>query len=205
MDSLAVTNGEFFDFVRSGAYDDEVHWRAEDWRWKNIEEKEHPSCWVKRQEGWCYRAMFDELPLQRVSSWPVYVSLAEARAYAKWRGKRLPTEAEFHRAAYYGPDGHESAYPWGNGMPAAHHGNFAFASWSPIPVGSRPAGASRWGVWGLVGNGWELTDTPFEALPGFKPYMTSYPDYSQDFFDGKHFVLRRQCIGGIRQDHRRRE
>jgi ergothioneine biosynthesis protein EgtB len=190
MDSLPVTNGEYLDFVACGAYDDEHHWRTEDWRWKILENKKHPACWVKRQGHWLYRTMFDELPLQQVSSWPVYLSLAEARAYAKWRGKRLPTEAEFHRAAYYGPDGHETAYPWGNSIPTAHHGNFDFVSWSPIPVGSKPAGVSRWGVWGLVGNGWELTDTPFEPLPGFKPYMTSYPDYSQDFFDGKHFVLK---------------
>ncbi|HEY7218608.1 MAG TPA: SUMF1/EgtB/PvdO family nonheme iron enzyme [Candidatus Binatia bacterium] len=190
MDSLPVTNGEYWNFLCCGAYDDEVHWRPEDWRWKILENKTHPACWVKRRQGWFYRTMFDELPLHQVSSWPVYVSLAEARAYATWRGKRLPSEAEFHRAAYYGPDEHETLYPWGNAEPAAQHGNFNFASWSPIPVGSRPAGVSRWGVWGLVGNGWELADTPFEPLPGFTPYMTSYPDYSQDFFDGKHFVLK---------------
>ncbi len=190
MDSLPVTNGQFFDFVVSGAYDDERHWRAEDWRWKKLEEKTHPACWTQREGRWFYRTMFDELPLEQVSSWPVYVSLAEARAYAKWRGQRLPTEAEYHRAAYYGPDGHESAYPWGYAEPAARHGNFDFASWSPVPVGSKPAGVSRWGVWGLIGNGWELTDTAFEPLPGFTPYMESYPDYSQDFFDGKHFVLK---------------
>lgn len=190
MDSLPVTNGDYFNFVICGAYDEEQNWRPEDWRWKCLEDKKHPSGWVKREAGWYYRTMFDELPLTQVSSWPVYVSLAEARAYAKWRGKRLPTEAEFHRAAYYGPDGSETTYPWGNAAPEPYHGNFDFASWSPIPVGSRPAGASRWGVWGLVGNGWELTDTPFEPLPGFTPYMKSYPDYSQDFFDGKHFVLK---------------
>jgi ergothioneine biosynthesis protein EgtB len=190
MDSLPVTNGDYFNFVVSGGYDDEQFWRAEDWRWKCLEEKRHPTCWVERGEGWFYRAMFDELPLDRVSSWPVYVSLAEARAYAGWRGKRLPTEAEFHRAAYSGPGGHEAAYPWGSARPAPYHGNFDFVSWSPIPVGSRPAGVSPWGVWGLVGNGWELTDTPFEPLPGFTPYMKSYPDYSRDFFDGKHFVLK---------------
>lgn len=190
MDSLPVTTGEYLEFVRSGAYDEEGHWRPEDWRWKVLENKKHPACWVKRQEGWIYRTMFDEPPVHQVSSWPVYVSLAEARAYAKWRGKRLPTEAEFHRAAYYGPDGHESACPWGNAVPAAQHGNFDFTSWSPMPVGSRAAGVSRWGVWGLVGNGWELTDTSFEPLPGFTPYMTGYPDYSRDFFDGKHFVLK---------------
>jgi ergothioneine biosynthesis protein EgtB len=190
VDSLPVTNGEFFEFVHSGAYQDERYWRPEDWRWKKLEEKTHPTCWIKQGEDWLYRAMFDWLPLADVSSWPVYVCLAEARAYACWRGKRLPTEAEFHRAAYYGPDGRESAYPWGNATAEKHHGNFHFNAWAPMPVGAHPAGNSRWGVGDLVGNGWELTDTPFAPLPGFTSYINSYPDYSRDFFDGKHFVVK---------------
>ena len=59
-----------------------------------------------------------------------------------------------------------------------------------MPVGYRPAGTSGWGVRELVGNGWELTDTEFSPFPGFVPYVASYPDYSQDFFDGKHFVVK---------------
>jgi ergothioneine biosynthesis protein EgtB len=190
IDSLPVTNGEFLEFVQSGAYDDVRYWRPDDWRWKCLENKMHPTCWQKRSDGWCYRAMFAVFPLEQVARWPVYVSLAEARAYAQWRGKRLPTEAEFHRAAFYGPDGREMIYPWGDATPAAHYGNFDFAAWSPQPVGSCPAGASRWGVSELIGNGWELTDSPFAPLPGFTPYITGYPEYSQDFFDGKHFVLK---------------
>ena len=190
IDSLPVTNGQFNEFVRTGAYDDPRFWRPEDWRWKNLENKRHPTCWVEQPDGWFYRTMFDVIPLAQVARWPVYVSLAEARAYAVWRGKRLPTEAEYQRAAFYGPDDRETQYPWGDDTPARQHGNFDFTSWSPTPVGSSPAGASRWGVHELVGNGWELTDSVFAPLPGFKPYMTSYPDYSKDFFDGKHFVLK---------------
>ena len=190
IETLPVTNGEFFEFVVSGAYDSECYWRADDYRWKTREEKHHPTCWSERGEDWFYRAMFDELPMSRVASWPVYVSLAEARAYARWRGKRLPTEAEYHRAAFYGPDERETPYPWGNGWPEQQHGNFDFVAWSPVPVGSLPEGRSRWGVAELVGNGWELTDTPFAPMPGFNPYISSYPDYSADFFDGKHFVLK---------------
>ena len=190
IDSLPVTNGQYLEFVQSGAYDDRRHWQAQDWRWKKLENKRHPSCWQAQDGVWYYRAMFDVLPLERVANWPVYVSLAEARAYAKWRGQRLPTEAEFHRAAFYGPDERETAYPWGNAEPDRHHGNFDFTAWSPLPVGSYPGGVSRWGVSELVGNGWELTDTPFEPFPGFTAYMKTYPDYSQDFFDGKHFVLK---------------
>lgn len=190
IDSLPVTNGQFCEFVNSGAYEDACYWRVEDWRWKQLESRHNPTCWVKQPAGWYYRAMFDIFPLSQVSSWPVYLSLAEARAYAAWRGMRLPTEAEFQRAAYYGPDERQTQYPWGDAELGCRHGNFDFAGWSPVPVGSRPEGASRWDVLELVGNGWELTDSPFVPLPGFKPYMTSYPDYSQDFFDGKHFVMK---------------
>ena len=190
IDSLPVTNDEFFEFVECGSYDEERFWQPEDWKWKQLENKRHPNCWLKQNDRWFYRAMFDHLPLSQVGSWPVYVSLAEARAFARWRGKRLPSEAEFHRAAFSGPDGRESTYPWGESAPTPRHGNFDFASWSPTPVGSHPAGASRWGVAELTGNGWELTDTPFLPFSGFAPYMTGYRDYSKDFFDGKHFVIK---------------
>ena len=190
IDALPVTNQEYFEFVASGCYDDEQYWRPEDWRWKNLEVRHNPTTWLKLDDKWFYRGMFDVFPLSQVSSWPVYASLAEARAYARWRGKRLPTEAEFHRAAYYGSKEIETAYPWGDDEPEPHHGNFDFNAWSPMPVGCRPAGTSGWGVCELIGNGWELTDTQFSPFPGFIPYVASYPDYSQDFFDGKHFVVK---------------
>jgi ergothioneine biosynthesis protein EgtB len=190
IDSLPVTNGEFFEFVECGAYDNERFWRPEDWMWKNLEKKRYPSSWSMQDDEWFYRSMFESFSLAQVAGWPVYLSLAEARAYARWRGMRLPTEAEYHRAAFGGPDGKETAYPWGDAIPAHCHGSFDFASWSPTPVGSHPAGASRWGVAEPVGNGWELTDSAFAPFSGFTPYMSSYPDYSKDFFDGKHFVLK---------------
>jgi formylglycine-generating enzyme required for sulfatase activity len=190
VDSMPVTNGEFCEFVERAGYDDARYWRPEDWHWKNVVGRNCPNVWLKQGDAWFYRTMFDALPIDKVSSWPVYVSLAEARAYARWRGRRLPTEAEFHRAAYGGPNGSETSYPWGNQGREGRHGNFNFTSWSPTPVGSHPAGRSRWGVSELVGNGWEWTDTAFTPFPGFTAYMSSYPEYSQDFFDRKHFVLK---------------
>src|SRR5262249_32251634 len=135
-------------------------------------------------------------------SWPVYVTHAEAEAYARWSDARLPTEAEFHRAAYGTPEGArgtgapgkagaaERAHPWGEASPdPAWHGVFDFGSWDPEPAGSHPAGRSAWGVDDLVGNGWEWTSTPFAPFPGFRPQAT-YPEYSADFFDGVHFVMK---------------
>jgi formylglycine-generating enzyme required for sulfatase activity len=121
--------------------------------------------------------------------WPVYVSQAEAKAYAKWAGKSLPAEAEWQRATYATPDGEERAYPWGEEKPNVSLGNVDFARWSPVPVNAFPGGQSAFGVQGMVGNGWEWTSTPFEPFPGFAPFPF-YRGYSADFFDGKHFVMK---------------
>jgi formylglycine-generating enzyme required for sulfatase activity len=189
MDSLPVTNGEFLDFLASGAYEDPRYWSKEDWAWKSREGLRHPNFWRQVDGAWFYRAMFDLLPLDSVSSWPVYASLAEARAYACWKHKRLPSEAEYNRAAFGRSDGGEDSLPWGEDEPAAGSGNFDFRNWSPVPVGSDPKGASAWGIHELIGNGWEWTETEFAPFPGFVP-LESYPQYSADFFDGKHFVLK---------------
>jgi formylglycine-generating enzyme required for sulfatase activity len=116
------------------------------------------------------------------------VSFAEASAYARWRGRRLPTESEYARAAHGDLD-RPREHPWGDAEPSPERGNFDFQHWSPTPVGSHPAGASPEGVVELVGNGWEWTSTPFAPFRGFQP-MPEYPGYSADFFDGAHFVLR---------------
>jgi formylglycine-generating enzyme required for sulfatase activity len=131
--------------------------------------------------------MFEPIPLP--PAWPVYVSHAEAEAYARWRGARLPTEAEFQRAAYGTPEGDERVFPWGDAHPDTRHGVFDFASWDPAPAGSHPDGQSAWGIEDLVGNGWEWTSTVFGPFPGFRP-SASYPEYSADFFDADHFVMK---------------
>jgi formylglycine-generating enzyme required for sulfatase activity len=130
--------------------------------------------------------MFDLRPLPL--SWPVYVSHAEAAAFARWTSTRLPTEAEFQRAAFGSPDG-DRPHAWGNEPPSRDRGVFDFATWDPEPCGSHPAGASAWGVEDLIGNGWEWTSTPFAPLPGFRP-APLYPGYSADFFDEQHVVMK---------------
>ncbi len=188
MDSTAVTNAQFLAFVEDGGYQRPELWAGEDRGW--ISHEAHPAVWERHEGGWVYRTIFDLIPLDAVSNWPVYVSLAEARAYARWRGRRLPTEAEFHRAAFGDPEGGERRFPWGMASAAERHGNFDFRHWAPTPVGSHPEGASAWGVHDLVGDGWEWTDTSFTGLPGFVPYIPGYSGYSADFFDGKHYVLK---------------
>ncbi|HLG56561.1 MAG TPA: SUMF1/EgtB/PvdO family nonheme iron enzyme [Vicinamibacterales bacterium] len=190
-----VTNERFLEFVEQGGYRDERWWAPEDWRWIQTEKMEHPLFWERHGERWHWRGMFESIPLPL--SWPVYVSMAEASAFARWNSARLPTEAEFQRAAYGAPDA-ERQYPWGTAAPSARTGAFDFDGWDPQPAGSHPEGASAWGVEDLVGNGWEWTSTPFAPFPGFHA-MASYPEYSADFFDGKHFVMKGASVATARE------
>jgi len=168
IDRHDVTNGDYLEFVSAT--------RAN-----------APHFWTKRDGAWQWRGMFDLVPLPLDA--PVYATHDEASAYATWRGKRLPTEGEYHRAAFGTPGGEERRFPWGDALPDNTRGNFGFTHWDPVPIGSYPAGASFWGVEDLVGNGWEWTATVFDGFPGFTP-LPSYPLYSAEFFDGKHYVMK---------------
>lgn len=182
-----VTNGQFLEFMTAGGYEDRAFWTEEAWEWKAQNNISHPVFWQRRGERWFWRGMFEEFPL-RVDC-PVYASHAEAGAYACWAGKSLPTEAQWHRAAYGVPEGEENLYPWGDVSPGPELGNFDFERWDPAPVSSFSAGRSAFGVNGLVGNGWEWTSTIFGPLPGFEPFAF-YPGYSANFFDGKHYMMK---------------
>jgi len=181
-----VTNERYLEFVAAGGYRDPQWWRPDDWAWVQREAVAHPLFWERDGDRWLWRGMFDLVPLP--PAWPVYVSQAEASAYARWRGARLPTEAEFQRAAYGSPQG-ERRHPWGDAEPDASRGVFDFSSWDPEAAGSHLQGASAWGVEDLVGNGWEWTSTVFGPFPGFQA-MASYPEYSAEFFDGEHVVMK---------------
>lgn len=143
-----ISNGEYLEFVRQGAAP--------------------PNFWVERGGLWFLRGMFGEIPLPL--DWPVYVTHAEAAAYAQWRNAALPSEAQFHRAA-------EGAVPV----------NADFERWDPVAVDA--GAASAHGVFQMIGNGWEWTSTVFGPFPGFERFPF-YPGYSADFFDGKHYVMK---------------
>jgi formylglycine-generating enzyme required for sulfatase activity len=163
IDVFKVTNAEYLQFMNHGGTP--------------------PPFWVHRGGEWRLRRMFDEIPLP--PNWPVYATQHQAAAYAEWRGASLPTEAQWHRAAY--PD--ERPFPWGSELPAARHGNFDFRRWDPEPVNAHPDSASPFGVQGLLGNGWEWTSSRFRPFAGFQPFPF-YEGYSANFFDDDHFVLK---------------
>ncbi len=176
IDRYMVTNGDYLRFVEAGGYGRRELWADADWEWKEAEGIAHPAFWVPspdRPHGWALRTMFDEfdLPLD----WPAYASYAEANAYARWAGKKLPTEAQWQRAA--------------SGAPHVAEGNFDFRRWDPSPVQAHPENRSAFGVEGQFGNGWEWTSTTFGPLEGFEAFPF-YLGYSANFFDDKHFVIK---------------
>lgn len=182
-----VTNGEFLEFVKAGGYEKEQLWSPSDWEWKSSAQISKPLFWKEEEENWKYRGMFEEVALP--ADWPVYVSYAEASAYARWKNQSLPTEPQWHRAAYGTPTESECAYPWGDVQPTSERGNFDSSRWDPAPVNAHPAGKSAFGVHDLLGNGWEWTSSPFGPFPGFVAFPF-YAGYSADFFDGKHFLMK---------------
>jgi ergothioneine biosynthesis protein EgtB len=195
IDVFPVTNADYLQFVEAGGYETMRFWKPEDWSWLKSAGLDHPHFWVPARGAnaadasseWSYTTMFGQIPLP--PSWPVYVSHAEATAYARWAGKKLPTEEQWHRAAYGTPEGRERPFPWGDAQPEPSFGNFHHQRWDATAVNDHPDGASAFGVFDLLGNGWEWTSTPFGPLPGFQPYPF-YKGYSADFFDGKHFVMK---------------
>jgi iron(II)-dependent oxidoreductase len=162
-----VTNEQYLRFVQDGG--------------------EPAAFWVRRGDAWWLRTMFQEVPLPL--SWPAYVTRRQAQAYADWVGMAIPTEAQFHRAAFGAPFGVERSFPWGNGAPGFQYGNFDFQDWDPVPVTAKSAGDSGFGVAQMVGNGWEWTSTLFHPFNGFSPLPT-YPGYSARFFDQDHYVVK---------------
>jgi len=187
IDRYKVTNRDYLRFLEAGGYRDPEFWTPAAWQWKTERDISHPVFWKRAGGEWRWRAMFDEIPLP--PDWPVYVSHGEASAYARWAGGRLPTEAEWHRAAYGTPEGDERQFPWGDEPPGPQHGYFDFARWDPAPVNAFPGGRSAFGLDGLLANGWEWTASPFAPFRGFAAHP-SYAGYSADFFDGKHYVLK---------------
>lgn len=176
IDRYKVTNGQYLKFMEAGGYQDRSLWTPAAWDWKAQQGIAHPLSWTANSGAWYYRTMFDEIPLPL--DWPAYVSHAEARAYARWAGKRLPTEAEWQRASQGISE-----------TPGPRDGYLDLKRWDPAPVNAFPESRSAFGVEGLLANGWEWTASLFEPFPGFRPFPF-YEGYSANFFDGLHYVMK---------------
>src|SRR5262249_8156476 len=140
IDRYKVTNREYLEFMAAGGYERRALWTDADWAWKDSQRISNPAFWVRRGEDWFWKGMFEEIPLP--FDWPVYVSHAEASAYAQWAGKALPTEAEWQRAAYGTPRENFRIFPWGVQSPTSAYGNFDFNRWDPVSTFAHAQGAS---------------------------------------------------------------
>ncbi len=191
IDSLPVTNSSHLTFIDDGGYENPLLWSAKGWAWRQEAALVAPQYWTNSGgNDWTILRFGRELDLALHLSEPVqHVSFYEAEAFATWAGKRLPTEAEWEKAARWDPvTGTSLANPWGNGPWTAAHANLGQMHDGPAPVGSFPLGASPSGVIGLIGDVWEWTSSRFRAYPGFTAFP--YPEYSEVFWDGDYRVLR---------------
>jgi iron(II)-dependent oxidoreductase len=189
MDKYPVTNAGYARFVEEGGYERREFWSEEGWAHREREGWTHPLYWTREGQGWRERTMFDDpelKPLHPVTG----VSWYEAEAYARFAGKRLPTEAEWEKAASWDDEKKRKLrFAFGDSLPADKGGaNFDFRFWGTTPVGGFPEGASPYGCLDMTGNVWEWTSARFEGYEGFKAFP--YPEYSEEWFDGDHRVLR---------------
>ena len=184
IDRAPVTNGSYAEFVADGGYNARELWSDEGWRWLVDQNVDRPLYWTA--DG--AERRFDRVAQIDPALPVMHVSWFEADAFARWAGGRLPTEAEWERAAAWDPvSGEPLPFPWGHEPPAYERANLDQTAFGPLPVGSL-AGTSPEGVSGLIGDAWEWTASPLGGYPGFQPFP--YPEYSQVFFGGPYRVLR---------------
>ncbi|MDT3400067.1 ergothioneine biosynthesis protein EgtB [Streptomyces sp. B1866] len=189
IDTTPVSNGAYARFVEDGGYRDPRWWAPAGWDHVREHGLYAPLFWRRDGAGGWVRRRFgvtEEVPAHE----PVlHVSWYEADAYARWTGRRLPTEAEWEKAARYDPaTGLSRRYPWGDADPAPEHANLGQRHLRPARVGSYPRGASALGVRQLIGDVWEWTASDFLPYPGFAAFP--YREYSDVFFGDAYKVLR---------------
>ncbi|MFB9687996.1 ergothioneine biosynthesis protein EgtB [Amycolatopsis plumensis] len=193
MDTVPVTCGAYVEFLDGGGYDDEQWWSPAGWAYRTENSITAPRFWKREQDGW-WRTRFGVYERIPAGEPVVHVSYFEAEAYAAWAGRRLPTEAEWEKAARFDPaTGRSRRFPWGDEEPSAEHANLGQRHLRPAPAGAYPAGASPTGVHQLIGDVWEWTSTDFHGYPGFAPFP--YREYSEVFFGPEYKVLRGGSFG----------
>jgi iron(II)-dependent oxidoreductase len=188
-----VTNATFLTFHEGGGYRRREWWSDEGWSWKEDYDITHPAQWAVGRAGtssWRQRRIDGFAPLHPDEP-VVHVSWFEADALARALGARLPSEAEWEKAATWDQETRTARrFPWGDEPPAPGDGraNLDQTGLGPQPAGSLPAGATPSGVLGMLGDTWEWTATRFHGYPGFAAHP--YREYSEVFFGEGYRVLR---------------
>jgi iron(II)-dependent oxidoreductase len=188
IDTIPVTNGAYRCFIDDGGYRNPRWWTAQGWNHVREAGLVAPQYWERDGDGWS-RTRFGVVEPVPEDEPVQHVCWFEADAYARWAGRRLPTEAEWEKAARHDPrTGRSRRYPWGDEDPAPHHANLGGSALRPSPAGSYPGGASPLGVRQLIGDVWEWVSSDFRPYPGFNAFP--YREYSEVFFGSGYKVLR---------------
>ena len=180
IDNTPVTNSDFLNFINDGGYKSYKYWLDEGWQWINREGLEAPLYWEKEETGNMFKRDFkgkrfiENFPNEPVTN----ISYFEADAYARWAGKRLPSEAEWEKAASWDEDkGFKRLFPWGDEEPDTFRTNLLESRvWSAADVFTYEKGKSYYGCYGMIGDTWEWTGSEFTAYPGFKSGFAEYND-----------------------------
>jgi ergothioneine biosynthesis protein EgtB len=191
IDRAPVSNAEYLDFVNDRGYQDFRWWHSAGWEKVNTEHWQAPLYWEQHDGQWMIRDFAGLHPVAAKLNEPVsHVSFLEASAYAKWAGKRLPTEAEWEKAATFSAAANtKQEFPWGNSTPTADKGNlFENGLWAVAPIGAFPQGKSAHGCQQMIGDVWEWTTSDYVPYPGFKSDFDEYND--------KWFVSQKVLRGG---------
>ena len=182
---MPIDNATFLAFVEGGGYQRRELWSEEAWRWKEQYDITHPLNWTDDGREWRiggYEPIDPDKPV-------VHVSWFEADSFARAHGARLPTEAEWERAATWDQaSGETLRFPWGDQPAGPSHANLDQLAFGTAQVGAYPAGASPSGCLSMLGDVWEWTASHFVGYPGFAAHP--YREYSEVFFGSDYRVLR---------------
>jgi len=188
IDVFPVTNADYLRFVRDGGYATESLWSSEGWQWRQESNAESPKYWIRDGSDWCVRVM-DRVRSVDPSLPVCHVCFHEAEAFARWAGKRLPTETEWEVAAGWdSARQHMRRFPWGDESITAERANIDQLSFGVAPVGAYGANWSPLGCYGMIGDVWEWTSSDFLPYPDYQTFP--YREYSEVFFGNEYKVLR---------------
>jgi iron(II)-dependent oxidoreductase len=188
IDRTPVTNGVFIAFIEDGGYRRPDLWSEAGLLWLRESRAEAPKYWWREEGSWMRRSM-NHVARPDPRAPVIHVCYHEAEAFARWAGKRLPTEAEWEIAAGWdAATARQRLYPWGDEEPDESAANLDQLAFDVAPVGAYPGNVSASGCYGMIGDVWEWTSTDFHGYTGFEAFP--YPEYSEVFFGTEYKVLR---------------